>query len=158
MSTSEELSIKKMQDRINPATLGAVLADAHPVRVKRQTAWMRIMFRLNNAVKPVLDKSGVTGIIRTMYFDYSKALWKFLSKYPESVWGRYIKANMDYYEQAHQLNHEVLVKVTDATVKAIKEIFNEVGAEKVGSEETGNSDSSKIVGEAGASGTEDRSP
>jgi hypothetical protein len=156
MSAKEDLSIKKMQARINPATLGAIYSDSHLVRVKRQTAWMRIMFRINRAVKPVLDENQITGIIRVLYFDFSHALWKFLSKYPESVWDRYIKATTDYYEQAHQLRRDVLDKLTDATVKTIKEIFREVGAEKVGSTEIGDSDSSQALGEAGASGTEGR--
>jgi hypothetical protein len=158
LGTKEELTIKKMVARLNPSTLGAIMADAHHVRVARTTAWMKIMFRLNKAVREVVDKHGVTGMVRVGYYDYSKSLWKFLSEYPESVWDRYIKANFDYYVQAHQLNPNVLKDVTDVTVKAIKEILSEVEVEKVGSEETGNSDSSKIVGETGANGTEDRSP
>jgi hypothetical protein len=155
---SEKLSIKKLIARSNPSTIGAIIADSHEIKIERMTAWVKICFRLNEAVKPVVDKYGITGMVRVGYYDYSKSLWKFLSKYPENVWDRYIKAVFDYYVQAHQLNPDVLKEVTDVTVKTIREIFSEVGVEKVGSEETGDSDSSKAVGEAGASGTEDRSP
>jgi hypothetical protein len=145
LSTKEELAIKKTIARINPSTLGAIFTDVHPVRVVRQTAWMKIMFRLNKAVREVVDKHGVTGMVRVGYYDYSKSLWKFLSVYPESVWDRYIKSIFDFYVQAHQLDPDVLKDVTDVTVKAIKEILGEVEVEKVGSEETGSGDSSKIV-------------
>jgi hypothetical protein len=155
---SEESSIKKLIARSNPSTIGAIIADSHEIKIERMTAWVKICFRLNNAVKPVIDKHGITGIARVNYYDYSKSLWKFLSKYPENVWDRYIKAVFDYYVQAHQANPDVLKEITDVTVKTIREIFSEVGVEKVGSEETGDSDSSKAVGEVGASGTEDRSP
>jgi hypothetical protein len=155
-SAKEELTIKKMVARLNPSTLGAIMADSHPVRVVRQTAWMKIMFRLNKVVRGVVDKHGVTGIMRMGYYDYSRSLWKFLSIYPESVWDRYIKAVFDYYVQAHQLNPDVLKDVTDVTVKAIKEILGEVEVEKVGGKETGSGDSGKALGEAGASGAKDR--
>jgi hypothetical protein len=145
---SERISIKKLIARSNPSTIGAIIADSHEVKIERMTAWMKICFRLNKAVKPVVDKYGITGMVRVGYYDYSKSLWKFLSQYPENVWDRFIKAKFDYYVQAHGLRPDILKEVTDVTVKAIKEILSEEGVEKVGSEETGNSDSSKAVGEA----------
>jgi|GEM_PF-4897710 len=144
---SEELSLKKLVARSNPTTLSAIIADSTEVKLKKMSAWVRICYRLNRAVKPIVDKHGITGMIRVGYYDYSKSLWKFLTKYPESVWDRYIKAKFDYYVQAHQLNPEVLKEVTDVTVKTIKEILSEVGVEKVGGEETGDSGASEVVGE-----------
>jgi hypothetical protein len=151
---TEKESIKKLIARSNPSTLGAIIFDSHEIKITRMTVWVRICYRLNSAVRPILDKYGITGTLRIGYYDYSKSLWKFLSRYPESVWDRYIKAKFDYYVQAHQLDPEVLREVTDVTVKTIKEIFSEVEVESVGSNEAGNIDSSKIVGEAGAGGAE----
>jgi hypothetical protein len=157
-TSREELILERLRRRTNPSTLGQIITDIHPVQVKRQTAWMKIHFKLDKATKPILDKHGITGVIRPIYFDYPRSLWKFLSKYPESVWDRYIEAIRYYYINAHQLKPEVIDELTTATVKVIKELFSEVGVEEVGGKETGSGDSSQALGEAGASGTEDRNP
>ena len=146
--SDEELSIKKLIARSNPSTLSAIIADSTEVKLRKMSAWVRICYKLNKAVKPIVDKYGVAGMVRVGYYDYSKSLWKFLTRYPESVWDRYIKANFDYYVQAHQLNPEVLKEVTDVTVKTIREILSGVEVEAVGSDEVGDSGSSKSVGEA----------
>jgi hypothetical protein len=93
----EETVIERLKAKTKPDTLAAIFQNVHAIRLSRQIPWTRIVLRINREVKPILDKYGVVGAIRPMYYDYWRSLWKFLSKYTENVWDRYIEAVRYYY-------------------------------------------------------------
>jgi hypothetical protein len=146
--SSEKLSIERLKVRTKPETVALILKEVQPLQLTRQIPYVQIMFRINRAVKSVLDRLGIAGGLRPGYYAYSKSLWKFLSKYTENVWDRYIDAVTRYYIEAHQLNPKILDEVASVTVKTIREIVSEVVGGGGGGEKTGDSDSGEAVGEA----------
>jgi len=121
-----EYSLTKIRAKLKPSRLIGILEAVDHIRDTRHTAWIKVMFRINKAVKAVLDEYGVVGLYRAFYYSYSKRLWKYLNKYPEAVWGKYIKATRDYYIDTCDLRADVLDKVAEAIVEAIKEMQEEL--------------------------------
>jgi len=140
MSTDpkDEYSIRKLRAKLDPSRLAGILESVDHIRDDRQTRWLKVMFRLNKAVRVVLDRHGIVGMYRIFYYDYSKSLWKLLSKYPESVWNKHAQIVFNYYTNLYNLKEDVLKDVTEVTVKTIKEIFEEWGVIEGGGEKTGD--------------------
>lgn len=136
----EKLSWEKYVIRNNPEILSTILKDVHEIKMRKQRAWFKINNILGKAIKPVIDKHGVTGIQRLAYYDFCRSLWKLLSKYPESTWDKLIEADISYYTDIHGANRKVLEEVATTTIDTMKKIFRgEVEIEN-GSKEAGNSD------------------
>jgi hypothetical protein len=130
-----EVALKKLKAKLTPSRLVAVLEAVDNIRYTRHTAWLRVMFRINDGVRGVLDKRGVVGTFRVFYYDFSKTLWKFLSRYQEDVWDRYIDAIKKYYVDVFALDPAILDEVADATTKVIRQIYEEL--EKLEAEKRG---------------------
>jgi len=123
---TKDYTVERVKARTKPTTIGLILYDVHEVRIKRHLTWIEIMYRLDEAVHEVMDRRGITGVNRLTYHGYAKKLWKYLSRYPEKVWDKYISSVKEFYLSAHDADPDVLDEVTDAAVKAIKEILEEM--------------------------------
>jgi hypothetical protein len=146
--TDEKYTIERVKARTKPSTVAVILEDVRPVQIERTIPWMRIQLRVNNVVRSVIDKHGVTGFMRTLYYDYWRSLWKFLSKYRENVWDKYVEATKQLYITIHNLDPKILDEATDAILKTFREIFGELEGGGGGGEKVGDSDSGEAVGEA----------
>jgi len=152
--TNVEYSIMKMRVKTKPETLVTILRDVRPISLTRQEVWLRIMDRINRAVSSLLDGRGVVGMVRVMYHDYAKTLWKWLKKYPEHLWDKFVEAETHYYARVHGLSEEVLGEVAEVVKKVIRELL-EVGLEVgPGGEEARGGGAGQAVGEGGGGGGE----
>jgi DNA-binding transcriptional regulator GbsR (MarR family) len=119
----KKLTIERYKRKMNPLVIGAILEDTHELNVKTHIEYLKVMMILNDVVRKIMDNRGVTGMQRTVYYDYSKTLWKCLSKYPEQTWEKFINMGKTYYEKIHGAKPEILEEVTNDVVKVIKEIL-----------------------------------
>jgi len=119
----KKLAIERFKARTNPWVIGAILEETHDLTIKTQIEYLKVMMTLNEVVKKIIDKHGVTGWFRVLYYDYSKTLWKHLSKYPEHTWEKFINVEKQYYVDLHGAKPEILEEITNEVVKVIKEIL-----------------------------------
>jgi hypothetical protein len=147
-----EESVRWTWARTKPETVAAVLKDIYKVGGMRREVWLRIMFKLNDTVRVILDKYGIAGFNRTMYYDYTKSLWKWLKKYPESVWPQFIEFEFRRYADFHRLDEAVLKDLTDATVEVIREILEKGVEVPRGVEGAEGGGAGEAVGEGGGGG------
>jgi hypothetical protein len=147
-------TLEALKARWNPETLAMILKDVRPVALKRHTKWIIIFRRLNRVVKPIVDKYGVTGIPRILYYDYSKTLWRWLSTYPESLWDRFIDISKEYYVKALGAHAEILDAITPEAVRVIREVKEQLRRGSLGSEGAEAGNPSEALGEAGKPGEE----
>jgi hypothetical protein len=143
-----------LKARTNPETIAMILKDVRAVSLKRTTRWVIIFGRLNRVVRPIVDKYGVTGIPRSTYYDYSKTLWKWLSKYPETLWDKFIDISKEYYVEALGADAEILDAITPEAVRVIREVKEQLRRGSLGSEGAEAGHTSEAVGEAGRPGEE----
>jgi len=142
-----QLSWEKLVAKTNPATVGAILFDTRKVYLKRRRVWFAICAMLNDEVRAVLDKHGVTGTYRMIYYDFSKSLWKYLSKYPEKLWDKYVDSVTDFYVKTHDIDKDVALEIVDRVIKKAKEIFSGKEVVDVGGEEVGSDTASEALGQ-----------
>jgi ACT domain-containing protein len=155
---SEEEKLRELLEwlkaRTNPETIAMILKDVRPISLKRTTRWVRIFLNLNKVVRPIVDKHGVTGVARSTYYDYSKTLWKWLSKYPENLWPKFIDASRAYYIEVLGAKSEVLDEITPEAVRVIREVKEQLRRGSLGSEGAEAGHTSEAVGEVGRPGEE----
>jgi hypothetical protein len=134
MSGEEEKDIdeqlKLWELKTNPATVGAILADGRAVMVERLKRYSRPVWIVRKAIVPILNKHGVTGWHRMPYYDLVQTLWKWLKKYPEKLWGKYIGAIVGFYMTIFELDEKIVDEIVDVAVKTIREVLKEYNKAK----------------------------
>jgi hypothetical protein len=120
--------------KTDPSTLSGVLTVVSDIKLNRFFKWLDIMVDLNSLVKRHVDEWGLVGFQRTTYYDFSKSLWKFLSRYSMNCWDRYIDGVIDYYVKIHGANREYLKVIADEVVNFLKGLMKRIEREaEVGS-------------------------
>jgi hypothetical protein len=120
--------------KTDPSTLSGVLTAVSEIKLNRYFKWLDIMVELNSLVRRHVDEWGLVGLQRATYYDFSKSLWKHLSKYPMSCWDRYIDGVIDYYVKIHGANREYLKVIADEVVNFLKGLMKRIEREaEVGS-------------------------
>jgi hypothetical protein len=155
---SEEEKLRELLEwlkiRTKPETIAMILKDVRPIAFKRQSRWVIVFQNLNKAVKPIIDKHGVTGVARSTYYGYSKTLWKWLSKYPITLWPKFIDASKAYYVAVLGAKSEILDDITPEAIRVISEVKEQMRRGSLGSEGAEAGHTSEAVGEAGKPGEE----
>jgi hypothetical protein len=127
--------IKEMfRVKTDPSTLSSVLSVVSEIKLNRYFKWLDIMMELNSLVRRHVDEWGLVGLERATYYDFSKSLWKHLSRNPMSSWGRYIDGVINYYVDIHRANREYLKVIADEVVNFLKGLMKRIEREaEVGS-------------------------
>jgi len=133
---SAEERIKKYKAKVNPMTLGAVIADANRVQVERWKFWVPLLTEIEKAVKRILDEDGLLGGMRVTYQDFARELFGQIRTKPDSQWSAFKEGLIVKYSKGYRADPKLLEKISGEVFTLTKDWLEKMRSGGVGSTQT----------------------
>jgi hypothetical protein len=102
----------KYAAKFDPATIQARLAQVREIALQRAQEAQIKYATIDELVRPILDRQGITGPMRAVYLGYAKKLTRHLERATGQAAAKFVEGLKAYYTAAFGAEPEVLDAVT----------------------------------------------
>ena len=129
---SAEERIKKYKAKYNPITIGAVVSDVNRIQIERYKVMTPILVEIESSVKEVLDRGGITGMLRVTYHDFARKLFATIRRNPESQWDTFKEGVLSYFVKAYRADRDLLESISKIVYTKTREWLDKMRGVEVG--------------------------